>query len=325
MTHRPPPQVDIALTAFNSERYLDAFIASLEAQSHTDWRIVVRDDGSGDSTPAKLALHSRRLGSRARLLEDGDGNLGVVAGFSRVLSQCDAPYLMWADQDDVWLPHKVEVSLNALIRLEAESSTETPCLVFTDLVVADAEGRPVADSFWRYERIRPERAASLAVLSRGVVTGCTVIMNRALQRIVLPIPEDAISHDWWASIMAFLCGRLGPLHEATLLYRQHGGNDLGAKERSPLGYLRRLGNSGKMVRKLHSLAERTRRQAAAAYERAMVAAESEGVVCDADRLEAVREYAEVGTRSALARRVFYLKNGIIREDPLSMAAKYLTW
>ena len=320
------PAVDIALTVYNGERHLDAFVASLEAQSHPMWRLVVRDDGSTDSTEAKLAGVAARLGARVRVIRDADGNLGVVRGFSRVLAACDAPYVMWADADDLWLPQKIEVTLRRMRALEYARSPDTPCLVYTDLIVADPEGRPVASSFWAYERIRPERVTLASLLSRGVVTGCTVMMNRALQAIVLPIPDEAISHDWWASLLASLCGELSALDEATILYRQHGGNDLGAKRRSLGGYLRRWDQLPTMISKVRSLGTRTRRQAAAAYERARAARDTaNGVLINEDDLAMVREFAETEGAGSLERKAFLWRRGIIHEDPVASVMKYLLW
>lgn len=89
----------------------------------------------------------------------------------------------------------------------------------------------VCDSLWRYQLSDPERGCRLnRLLMQNVATGCTVMINRPLLELALPIPDAAIMHDWWLALVAAAFGKIGTVHEATVLYRQHGGNDTGARK-----------------------------------------------------------------------------------------------
>ncbi|MGK2907638.1 MAG: glycosyltransferase family 2 protein, partial [Desulfuromonadales bacterium] len=90
--------------------------------------------------------------------------------------------------------------------------------------------QPIAPSFWKYQNLNPQLGAELnRVMPQNVVTGCTMMINRPLAKLAAPIPEGAIMHDWWLGLVAALLGQVVYLDEATILYRQHGENSVGAK------------------------------------------------------------------------------------------------
>ncbi len=64
---------------------------------------------------------------------------------------------------------------------------------------------------------------------QNTITGCTVMINRKLAQKCLPIPNDAIMHDWWIGLVASQFGKIGYIDEATIKYRQHSSNTIGAK------------------------------------------------------------------------------------------------
>jgi hypothetical protein len=136
---------------------------------------------------------------------------------------------MFCDQDDVWLPDKVALTLAAMRDLEARHGEGQPLLIYTDLKVVDERLAVRAESFWRFSRIHPARLDRLPrVLMQNFATGCTVMINRPLARLALPIPPEAAMHDWWLALVATRFGRTTPVGRATVLYRQHGRNDTGA-------------------------------------------------------------------------------------------------
>jgi len=141
-----------------------------------------------------------------------------------------AQYIMLSDQDDVWLPTKVEKSLNALKELEQRFPNVTPLLVHTDLKVVDESLISIADSFWMYAGLNCHYTSLNRLLVQNVITGCTIIFNRALAEIATPIPNEALMHDHWLGLVASALGHIGVLEEATILYRQHGRNIIGAKK-----------------------------------------------------------------------------------------------
>lgn len=222
--------IDILLTVYDGERFVGEQLRSLQAQTHADWRLWVRDDGSTDGTADRVRTAAASDG-RIRLLPADGVRRGAVGGFGWLLEtvESDAPYTMFCDQDDVWLPRKIEVTLAAMRQAEREAAGGTPVLVHTDLTVVDADLSVVDPSFWRYQAIRPELTGLNRLLVQNCVTGCTAMLNRSLRELVAPLPSEALQHDWWVALVASALGRIVHVPEPTILYRQHGRNDTGAR------------------------------------------------------------------------------------------------
>ena len=97
--------VDIIMGAYNGAKFLNALIESLRSQTHRKWRLLVRDDDSQDDTVALLNA-AAQMDSRVQVVTDNLGNLGCERNFHHLLGVSTAPYVMYCDPDDVWLPEK---------------------------------------------------------------------------------------------------------------------------------------------------------------------------------------------------------------------------
>ncbi len=265
----PDAAVDILLATYNGARFLPELLASLAAQTHPGWRLVVRDDGSSDDTPRILADWAAARPDRVVLLDAEGGNLGAMRSFARLLAASDAPCFLFCDQDDVWLPEKISRLLAAMQEAEARLPAGTPILVHGDLRVVDGALAPIAPSYWTRQRFHPDRSAETgAILVQNCVTGCAMMGNAALRRAADPIPEIAPMHDWWCAVVAWRAGRIVAVPEALVLYRQHQANLLGSPgAMTPLGAVRDLLSGGPLAGRFRrSLGDRAR-QAQALLER----------------------------------------------------------
>ena len=139
-----------------------------------------------------------------------------------------ADYVMFCDQDDVWHPDKVRLTLRLMEQVETDLSL--PVLVHTDLRVVDGELREMDPSFQHYSGLDGHRPSLPQLLVQNVVTGCTVMINRSFGAAGLPPGGggDMLMHDWWLALIAAAMGRAVFLDRATIDYRQHGGNVVGA-------------------------------------------------------------------------------------------------
>src|SRR3989442_1455809 len=173
-------------------------IQSLLDQTYRDFVIIVRDDHSGDKTPEIIARWAAAHPDKIRVVCDDRGNLRSAGNFSRLMDACDAPYFAFSDQDDVWLPNKIDRMMAEVRRLETEFGATVPILVHSDLRVVDAELREISPSFFHYLQTDLRKARRLPqLIVNNIVTGCAVMGNRALLDIARPIPADAFVHDWW--------------------------------------------------------------------------------------------------------------------------------
>lgn len=234
------PSIEVALTTYNSEPYLTPLLDSLFAQTRQDFTLLVADDASTDGTKAIIEDYCRRYPGRIEQLPPDGPRRGVIANFDRVLARASADYVFLCDHDDVWLPNKIELSLEAMRSLEAGHRPGTPLLVHTDLVVTDAELAVINDSLVGYSGLDPRRNDPVRLLLSNVVTGCTTVVNRALLLRALPIPRDAMMHDHWLALVAATSGATRFVDASTILYRQHDRNTLGAQGRQAAALIQRV-------------------------------------------------------------------------------------
>lgn len=286
------PPIDVLLATYNGEKYLERQLVSVLDQG-VDVRILIRDDGSTDSTRTIINRFAALRPDVIHPVRDARGNLGVIGNFAVLLDLSTAPYLMFCDQDDVWLPGKIADSLDAMRAAETEFGTNTPVLVYTDAVVADDEARPVAPSFFDFIGVDPRPHDLKTIMLFNRVIGCTAMLNRALVLGASPIPAEATMHDWWFALYAAAFGQMRFIPRGTLLYRQHGGNQVGA-QRYGLATLLRIGPT--RIRNV-------RRNLHRAIEQAAVFIDRFGARLDVRQRRLLQGYADLPKRSWLVRRL----------------------
>ncbi|PWB53163.1 MAG: glycosyltransferase family 2 protein [Nitrosomonadales bacterium] len=220
----------ILMATYNGSEFIEEQLASLRAQSYADWRLWVRDDGSTDDTVEKVRRFAAQ-DQRVCLLEPDGIRKGASGSFSCLMDRFapEADYLMFCDQDDVWFPNKIEITLARMREMETRFGIDIPLLVHTDLSVTDRELNVTAASFCRYQGLNPDVQGLHRLVVQNNVTGCTMMVNRALALLAGPVPASAIMHDWWLAMVAAGFGNIGHISQPTMLYRQHGANDTGAK------------------------------------------------------------------------------------------------
>ncbi len=221
----------VLLSTFNGAAYLREQLASLVAQSHRDWRLIWRDDGSRDDTVAMLCgfAATQPVGRVERLEAPGE-RVGSAASFLALLRHA-APGLgpedivAFADQDDVWLEFK-------LARAVARLGAGDPAISSARQVLVDADLRRLGVS----DLVVPP-VGFPAALIQNLAIGCTVALNRAGAVLVAgSVAPAGCQHDWWAYLLVTAAGgRFIADAEPVVLYRQHGGNEVGA----PRSFVRR--------------------------------------------------------------------------------------
>jgi len=236
---RGNPSIQIALATFNSALFLRELLDSLLGQTFPDFTILVSDDGSTDGTQALIAEYQEGHPGRIETLPGAPPG-GPMQNFSRIVGAASADYLFFCDHDDVWLPDKVAVTLRQMQALEALHGRTMPLLVHTDLIVVGPNLAVRSPSMAKDRSAVSEMNGLGALLVNNSVTGCTTMVNRALYRRAWPVPEAASMHDSWLALVAAAVGRLHYINRPTILYRQHGGNFLGAPPRGGMWFIRRV-------------------------------------------------------------------------------------
>lgn len=231
------PRIAVLLATFNGAAYLDAQLVSILWQRDVEVDIIARDDGSSDGTPELLSKWQRRHPERLRILSNGGISTGSANGnFFAIWKAVDFgeyDYVALSDQDDVWTPGKLARAVERMSMERAEGYS-------SDLVAYDAS-RNIS---WVLHKAGVY--AEFDYLFQGGSAGCTYLLTRHAAQVVARVVsgvsgfcEDA-SHDW---IIYAICRSRGlPWVRdaaAEILYRQHDGNQYGAR-RGLVGALAKL-------------------------------------------------------------------------------------
>lgn len=213
--------VDIILPYYNGSAFIKEQIESI-LNSDLDGikiSIILINDAS---TSEETEFVKKLLPFNHIYLEN-EVNVGVIKTVEKGLQASTAPYVMLCDHDDVWLPEKIKKSVQKLQETEENSIA----MVYSDLVVSGPSLEKIHPSMMASSGFRSEKVYP-SIIYQNIVTGCTVIMNRKLVEFSLPFPNEIPMHDHWLAVCAVFAGKLNLLKESTILYRQHGQNQIGA-------------------------------------------------------------------------------------------------
>lgn len=292
-------KVVILLAAYNGEQYINTMIDSIIAQDYPNWHLVLSDDGSTDRTCSILQSYADKMTEKITFYRSGIRFGRPEKHFMHLLKVFhDSPYIMFCDQDDYWHPDKVRKTYEKMRTVEKDKNT--PTMVHTDLRVVDAELATIHDSFMKMSGISGDRMKVQQLLAQNVVTGCTMMVNQALAELgTRNIPDAGIPmHDWWLALLAASCGDVGYLNEATIDYRQHGKNSVGAKNiHSPRHILQQLKNR-RMQRSIHGT-----------YLQAAAFLNNFDQVLPKDAYKTIKRYAAMENENWIARRFILIRYG----------------
>ena len=239
-------KVQVLLSSYNGERYIREQIDSILGQKNVIVELLVRDDGSSDGTRAILAEYQKNYENIHIVYAE---NVGVIKSFFLLINQVkEAKYIAFADQDDVWLPDKL---IRAVTLLEKEEKNIP--LVYCSakqLVDENLNSIPAAIT---YKNVKTEFGNALV---ENMCTGCTCVINHELLELIQGrIPHFTVMHDFWIYLVGTCFGKVIYDEQSYILYRQHGGNELGVASSIRENYTRRVKNFRKHRGQLSKQAE----------------------------------------------------------------------
>lgn len=207
------------------EDWLIELLQSLNAQTYPHLKLYVRDDASPNYPLERLEeLLREHVTAFPFVLHRNERNLGSNETFAALVRDCEEPLIAFCDQDDVWLPRKLEKTVELFL-----GSPLHPVLVCTNVSVIDGEGNPIAPRMEEHRRrhtfLRGEGLAP-TLINRNFVMGCTMVLERRTALACLPFPKEAV-HDHYLAFRAATMGAIDFLEEPQLRYRVYGGNQTG--------------------------------------------------------------------------------------------------
>jgi len=239
-------KVSVAIATYNGRGHLREQLASIAGQTRLPAELVVGDDGSTDDTLDIVRAFAETAPFPVRIL-DKPTRMGFSDNFLSIAEACEHEAIAFCDQDDVWLPNKLEVCTG---RLRDDNSL----IALHALTVVDATLRPTG-LHWVQGADHDRVFEPLEFDPYHEGWGNSIVVRREIVHLVdrtrrPPQPENQklpLSHDTWVYMLAAALGRVSIVAAPLILYRQHGGNVVGVSAGRPLG---RLG-SLTQVRKRH--------------------------------------------------------------------------
>lgn len=232
--------VQVLLSSYNGEKYIREQIDSILGQKDIRIQLLVRDDGSIDGTRDILAEYEKSH-DNIRVLYGK--NLGVIRSFFALIEAADEqyPYIAFSDQDDVWLPDKLARAVRMLEkerkRQETAGKGMIPFAYCSAKQLVNADLHPLKQAIC-YPAVRAEFGNALV---ENMCTGCTCVVDKTFLSLLKgKEPRFTVMHDFWFYLVGTCFGKVIYDRESRILYRQHGGNELGAASSLFENYRRRV-------------------------------------------------------------------------------------
>lgn len=308
------PEVIILMASYNGESFIKEQIQSIIDQHHTNWKLFVRDDGSKDNT-VRIIKAFEHIDDRVHLIQDKKANLGSCQNFSALLQhpETEGPYIMFADQDDLWLPDKITVTLRKMLEAESEAGTGFPMLVFTQFTYTDEKLIPI-NSMQHFDPVKVKEIQFRHMLVQNPAYGCTMMLNAALKKMVGTIPMQAENHDYWIALTAAALGKIFYLKRRTILYRQHAKNSSGNFDNNSFNKrFKRIFFNKYTVQDV----ERKFAMAEAFHKRY-------GNILSEENIKILQDYLQLSRRRSFYMIIKNLRNGIRRQTISQSLLFYLT-
>lgn len=198
------------MATYNGEKYIKEQIDSILKQLGSDDELIISDDGSKDETiNIIISINDQRIH-----VYQNQNKLGPIKNFENALKHAKGDYIFLSDQDDIWMPNKVEKCIEVL------KQQEINCVV-TNKIIIDKNGIPDGFSNIKYDFTK---FSFLRVLTKNPYMGCCMAFNRQLLSICIPFPDKIPMHDIWIGLIAHLKKSVKFIEDPLIAYRRHSNN-----------------------------------------------------------------------------------------------------
>jgi glycosyltransferase involved in cell wall biosynthesis len=211
------PIVAILMTTYQGEKFLAAQLDSIENQTHTNWQLVVSDDGSNDKTLSILEAYQQKWGADKLVIRHGP-QAGFCHNFLSLAvdKKIKADFYAFCDQDDIWMPSKLTVSLDTL---HTHQTCHTKPFIYCGRTIyfeGDMKIKGLSPLF-----VYP--ASFRNAIVQSIAGGNTMLFNHACKKLIEKTGRvDVVSHDWWLYILVTAAGGTVVYDEnPQIYYRQH--------------------------------------------------------------------------------------------------------
>lgn len=197
--------------------WLKEELISIQKQTYRDFCVIVWNDNPKDNKDYDSFFKKYLINIPFKIFI-GKENLGSNKVFEKLTQMVETSYIVYCDQDDIWMPNKLETLIQAF--------DDNTVLAFSDVQVINATSAIVANSI---SDIRPRiklfsgQEALKHLLVKNFITGCTMMMKTDIAKYAIPFPI-IFFHDWWLALHAAIYGRIKLVSAPLMKYRIYDGN-----------------------------------------------------------------------------------------------------
>ena len=214
-------KIDILMATYNGEKYLVEQLDSIINQTYHNWNLLIRDDNSTDKT-LEIIQNYHKKDKRIKILKDNKGNLGIVRNFEELLKSSESEFIMFSDQDDIWVENKLDMYLKMIEKIKNKGF-----MIHSDAILFDKnKSNILKDTFISKKAINKGLEN---VFFNYFVQGATILISKEIKNFILPFPKEVYLHDRYIHLISELFFERIFVNEALIYYRQHGDNQIGAK------------------------------------------------------------------------------------------------
>ena len=214
-------RIDILMATYNGEKYLVEQLDSIINQTYRNWNLLIRDDNSTDKT-LEIIQNYHKKDKRIKILKDNKGNLGIVKNFEELLKSSESEFIMFSDQDDIWVENKLDMYLKMIEKIKNKGF-----MIHSDAILFDKnKSNILKDTFISKKAINKGLEN---VFFNYFVQGATILISKEIKNFILPFPKEVYLHDRYIHLISELFFERIFVNKALIYYRQHGDNQIGAK------------------------------------------------------------------------------------------------
>lgn len=217
-------KISIAMAVCNGEKFLKDQLDSILVQIEEQDEIIISYDTSEDGTFDLIQEYAEK-NSAIKIIINKDHSKGLVSNFENALRHCSGDIIFYSDQDDIWLPSKLQ-------KVSEKFLNPQVTVVVHDSILIDERGNEIAPSTFA---IRGGNTSLIRNLIRLSYIGCAMAFRADMLPVVLPLATWKRSHDWWTGSICSCYGKMEIIRQPLILHRIHG-NNATPKKRPSLFY-----------------------------------------------------------------------------------------
>ena len=302
--------VEILLAVYQGEHFLSAQIESIINQTYSDWKLLIRDDGSTDNSINIIESYIKSYPNKIVLIRDSVECHSSKANFMQLLKHASQDYVLFCDQDDIWDKNKIATMMEQMTLYEQSFGSNYPILLASQLKVVNSLLHPLHK---QQMTIDSNRMHINKILVDNEIPGCTMMFNKALySRIGNPDINKIVMHDWWIALFACTFGKISIIDQELVLYRQHDDNESGAANKRGFLYALKKINDPNNKSALFTLIEQ-----ASEFQNCYKEMET-----NSQRL-LIDTFIDIGSKGKLSRVMLLVKYGFLKSGLFRVAGQLL--